>query len=98
MEIRDLVFFCLLGTACAFAPGVSPLRMQKAVVTAQMAGWQDQYSGDAFKGKEKKVLKVTENDFDKKMKEDNAKMVGPLATFSVVTIALIGGLLLYFVN
>ena len=97
MELRNLVTLFLIGSATAFSPGVSPLRMQKAVTTSpMMAGWQDQYSGSAFKEGKKEVLKTKENDFDRKMKEDNANMVGPLATFSAVTIALIGGLLVYF--
>ena len=99
MELRNLLTLCLLATSSAFSPGVAPLRMQKSVTTSiNMAGWQDQYSGDAFKGKEKKVLKVSETDFDKKMKADNAAMVGPLATFSVATIVLIGGLTVFFLN
>ena len=73
--------------------------MQKAVsASPKMAGWQDQYSGGAFKEGDKKVLKTAENDFDKKMKEDNAAMVGPLATFSAVTIVVIVGLLVVFLG
>ena len=99
MELRSLVTLLLVGGASAFAPGVAPLRMHKAVsASPKMAGWQDQYSGNAFKAGDKKELKLQENDFDKKMKADNAAMVGPLAIFSVATIAVIIGALVVFLK
>ena len=94
MELRSLLALLLAVDASAFAPGVAPLRTQHAVVSGiRMAGWQDQYSGNAFKSGKEKKLKTGKTSFDEEMAKTGNAINGPLAIFSVVTGVIIIGVL-----
>ena len=68
MELRSLVLALFaIAQAEAFSPGMAPLRAQRAAVSTniRMAGWQDKYSGNAFKNSgEDRKLEVAKSSFD----------------------------------
>ena len=66
MQLRSIIAILCIGSACAFSPaGAAPLRRSatgRSVSTPMMRGWQDQFSGNAFKEGKRETLKVQEND------------------------------------
>lgn len=96
MELRSyLLAFALLAQAEAFSPGVAPLRAQRVAVSTniRMAGWQDQYSGNAFKDEKKEKLKVASSSFDEMQKAEGDKMNKAVGIFGAATTVIILGLL-----